>query len=221
LLDVNPIVGLRLPHKEQPRERVLSDDELLSLSAAADEEGYPFGNATKLLMLTGQRRGEVSEMRWSEISLERSLWTIPAARSKNARAHEVPLSPPVVSLLTSLPRFLASDWVFTTTGTGPISGFGRFKRRLEVAVGVTDWRIHDIRRTVASGMARLGIDPHVIEKILNHKSGIIAGVAAVYNRYGYEREKREALDRWASHVDALLQPKKLSQGTSRTKYAES
>ena len=200
MIDVNPIAGLKPPHRERPRERVLSDEDLTSLTNAADAEGYPFGDAVKLLILTGQRRSEVAEMTWSEIDFERAVWTIPPARSKNGQSHEVPLSVSAVGLLRSLPRFLASDWVFTTTGRSPISGFGRVKRRLHVAGITTDWRIHDIRRTAASGMARLGVAPHVIEKVLNHKSGIISGVAAIYNRYAYEIEKREALERWSTHI---------------------
>ena len=200
MIEVNPIAGLKPPHRERAREVVLSDEELLSLMRGADGEGYPFGTAITMLILTGQRRSEVAEMRWSEIDIERALWTIPAGRSKNGQSHEVPLSAPALRLLKSLPRFLASDWVFTTTGRVPISGFGRAKRRLCPAAGATNWRIHDIRRTVASGMARIGVDPHVIEKVLNHKSGIISGVAAVYNRYAYENEKRDALERWATHT---------------------
>jgi integrase len=203
MIDVNPIAGLRPPHRERARELVLPDQDLASLMAAADAEGYPFGDAVKLLILTGQRRSEVAEMRWSEIDLERAVWTIPAARSKNGRAHEVPLSAPALTLLKSLPRFLASDWVFTTTSRAPISGFGRLKRRLQGATRTEGWRIHDIRRTAASGMARIGVDPHVIEKVLNHKSGIISGVAAVYNRYGYEKEKRTALEKWCNFLMGL------------------
>jgi integrase len=200
MIDVNPIAGLRPPHKERARDVILSDAELASLMRAAEAEGYPFRDAVKLLILTGQRRSEIAEMRWSEVDFDRSLWTIPAARSKNGQSHEVPLSDAAISLLRSLPRFINSDWVFTTTGSSPISGFGRLKRRLHSAVGTPDWRMHDIRRTVASGMARIGVDPHVIEKVLNHKSGVISGVAAVYNRYGYEKEKRTALNRWAEHL---------------------
>jgi integrase len=214
MIDVSPIAGLKLPHKEQARERVLSDEELVALSAAADGEGYPFGDAIKLLMLTGQRRGEVAEMRWSEIDLDHSIWTIPASRSKNGCSHAIPLSVAALNLLRSAPRFLGSDYVITTTGRAPISGFGRVKKRLHMALGSSNWRTHDIRRTVASGMARLGVAPHVVEKVLNHKSGIISGVAAVYNRYGYEKEKREALNKWAFHVDALHQEsRRLSRGT--------
>jgi integrase len=203
MIDVNPVAGLKPPHKEQARERVLSDAELGCVMAAATAEAYPFGDATKLLILTGQRRGEVAEMRWSEVDLERMIWTIPSPRSKNGLAHAVPLSDAAVKVIRSLPRFLASDFLFTTTGQAPISGFGRAKDRLDAAVGTADWRTHDLRRTVATGMARIGVAPYVVEKVLNHKSGIISGVAAVYNRYGYETEKRSALDKWAKHVTNL------------------
>jgi integrase len=203
MIEVNPIAGLKPPHRERAREDVLADDDLLSLMQSADAEGYPFGEALKLLILTGQRRSEVAQMRWSELNIERATWTIPAERSKNGQSHEVPLSSDALSLLRSLPRFLASDWVFTTTGRGPVSGFGRVKRRLQAAGGSELWRIHDLRRTVASGMARIGIEPHVIEKVLNHKSGIISGVAAIYNRYAYEKEKRLALEKWAAHVGRI------------------
>ena len=206
MIDVNPIAGLKPPHRERARDRVLSDAELAALMATAQAEGYPFGDAVKLLILTGQRRGEVAEMRWAEIDLDGGMWTIPAERSKNGQRHEVPLSTPVCDVLRSLPRFVSSDYVFTTTGQSPVSGFGRMKCRLEQAIGSFDWRVHDLRRTVASGMARVGVAPHVIEKVLNHKSGIISGVAAVYNRYAYAAEKRSALDTWARHVEGLRRP---------------
>jgi integrase len=112
----------------------------------------------------------------------------------------VPLSIQVVEILKSIPRFQDSDLIFTTTGTTPVSGLGKAKYRVERAVNAFDWRVHDLRRTAASGMARLGILPHVIEKVLNHKSGMISGVAAVYNRYAYLAERRAALDIWAMHV---------------------
>ncbi|MCD7059126.1 tyrosine-type recombinase/integrase [Pelagibacterium xiamenense] len=203
MVDVHPVAGLSPLHTEAARERVLTDTELEALMDAADTEGYPFGDLFKVLALTGQRRGEVSGMRWSEIDLERAIWTIPSARSKNKQSHDVPLAPQVVAILKSVPRFLGSDFVFTTTGRTPISGFGRAKDRIDDAVGASDWRTHDLRRTVASGMARMSIPPHVVEKVLNHKSGVISGVAAIYNRYGYEKEKRKALETWADYVEAL------------------
>jgi integrase len=206
MIEVNPIAGLKPPAKEHSRERILTERELCALLVAADAEGYPFGDLFNMLILTGQRRGEVTGMRWSEIDFERRMWTIPSVRSKNAQAHDVPLSELALDILLSVPRFVGSDYVFTTTGTTPISGFGRAKDRLEAAMGATDWRTHDLRRTAASGMARLGVAPHVVEKVLNHRSGIISGVAAVYNRYGYETETREALERWSSHLQTLKEP---------------
>lgn len=205
MIEVNPIAGLKPPVKERARDRVLTDRELSALLAAAGAEGYPFGYLFMLLVLTGQRRGEVTGMRWSEIDFEGRVWTIPAVRSKNGQAHDVPLSEPVIEILQSVPRFLGSDYVLTTTGDTPISGFGRAKDRLDEAMGAVDWRTHDLRRTTASGMARLGIPPHVVEKVLNHRTGIISGVAAVYNRYGYEKEKREALAAWADYVVSLCE----------------
>jgi integrase len=203
MVDINPVAGLKPPASERSRERILTDGELGDLVAAADQEGYPFGDLIKLLILTGQRRSEVAEVRWSEIDFEARVWTIPGARTKNKQSHTVPLSAATMDVLRGLPRFLGSDYVFTTTGETPISGFGRAKDRLFAAVEAPDWRIHDLRRTVASGMARLGIVPHVVEKVLNHKSGIISGVAAVYNRYGYDLEKRDALEKWSNALRML------------------
>ncbi len=206
MIEVHPLAGLSLPHPEMARDRVLSDDELAALMATAEDEGYPFGHMFQVLAFTGQRRGEVSGMRWSEIDLDRAMWTIPVERSKNKHSHDVPLAPQVVDILRSMPRFVGSDLVFTTTGVTPVSGFGKVKKRIDEAMGADDWRVHDLRRTAASGMARLSVQPHVVEKILNHRTGVISGVAAVYNRYGYETEKREALERWAAHIAGYQAP---------------
>jgi integrase len=200
LIEINPIAGIRPPTKERHRDRVLRDGEIARLWSASEELGYPFGPLLQLLLLTAQRRGEVAEMRWSQVDFERRVWTIPSEAAKNGRAHEVPLSDMALEILRTLPRFVRPDFVFTTTGHSPISGFGRMKRNLDTRMGVTGWRLHDLRRTAASGMARLGTAPHVIEKVLNHVSGTISGVAAVYNVHGYDCEKREALQRWGSYL---------------------
>jgi integrase len=202
-IEINPVVALRAPAREVPRDRVLSDAEIVACWRAAEQEGFPFEQFAKLVMLTGQRRGEVAGMRWSEVDLEQGTWTIPAKRVKNASQHVVPLAPLCIGLLRRVPRFLGSDFVLTTTGKTPISGFGRLKRRLEGGVGSKDWRIHDIRRTVATNMAVLRVPPHVIEAVLNHRTGIVSGVAAVYNRHAYTSEKREALLKWAEHVERI------------------
>lgn len=208
-MDTNPVHKLSAPAKERPRDRVLNDEELAQVWQASDTLGYPFGPLIKLLILTAQRRGEVAGMRWSELDLNAKTWALPGSRTKNGRAHLVPLSEPAVDLLKSLPRFLKSDYVFTTTGQTPVSGFGKKKDTLDQSAHVQPWRLHDLRRTAASGMARLGVAPHVVEKILNHSSGIISGVAAVYNRYGYEDEKRAALTAWASFMEEAQHGKRL------------
>jgi integrase len=203
VISVNPITGLKPPSPENSRDRVLTDAELTQLLRAAQEEGYPFGDLLRVLTLTGQRRGEVADMRWSEIDMDGTVWHIPGARTKNRLSHDVPLTRAVIEMLRYMPRFSGSDFVFTTTGNTPVSGFGRAKERVVDGLGFPDWRLHDLRRSAASGMARLGVAPHVIERVLNHKSGIISGVAAVYNRYGYEKEKRDALEIWGNHLASL------------------
>jgi integrase len=203
MIEINPIAGLKPPTKPRARDRVLTDGELARLMDAAKHEGYPFGTIAQVLLLTAQRRGEVSGMKWTSIDFEAGVWSIASENAKNGLAHDVPLSVPVLDLLRCVPRFIGSDYVFTTTGKTPVSGYGRAKDRLDDAVGTEGWWYHDLRRTAASGMARIGVSPHVIEKVLNHKSGIISGVAAVYNRYSYSLEKRAALEQWAAHVTQL------------------
>lgn len=206
IIDASPIVGLKQSTKEKPRERVLADEELRTLWAAADAEGYPFGDCIKLLILCGQRRAEVAEMRWSELDFERGLWTLPSTRAKNGRQHTVPVTDAMLASLRKVPRFLGSDFVFTTGGKSPISGFGRLKRRIDKAMpeGTPPWIIHDLRRTMSTNLAMLGVPQPVTEALLNHKTGVVSGVAAIYNVYSYADEKREALATWSRHVTNLV-----------------
>ncbi len=199
-IEFSPCHGVKKPAKENPRDRVLLDDEMFKVKSEFESMPYPFGPLFMLLMLTAQRRGEVSGMCWSELDFKNKVWMIPKERAKNGRAHMVPLSDKALQILESVPRFLHSDLVFTTTGKTPVSGYGKIKKRIDDATGVSGWRIHDLRRTAASGMARLEVPPYVVEKILNHISGTFSGVLGVYNQYGYDREKREALNKWAEHV---------------------
>lgn len=204
MIETSPVAHLKPPTKETARERVLSDAELKTCWRMAELEGFPFAQCVQLMMLTGQRRGEVSGMRWSELDLDNGLWSLPSTRVKNSTAHIVPLAPLAVDILKSVPRFQNSDLVFTTTGTTSISGFGRLKERLDAAFAdAEDWRFHDLRRTMATNMAMLRVAPHIIEAVLNHKSGIVSGVAAIYNRHAYLDEKREALELWAKKVEEL------------------
>lgn len=217
MLEASPLTGMKLPTKETPRERVLSNDELWALWAACDADGYPFGDCTKLLILSGQRRTEVAEMKWSELDLDNRLWTLPSARAKNGKQHTVPITDAMLAVLRRVPRYLSSDYVFTTTGKTPISGFGRVKDRMDKALpkGTTPWTIHDLRRTMSTNLAMLGVPQPVTEALLNHKSGVVSGVAAIYNVYSYADEKREALEKWNRHL-TKIQKSHLAQPAEKT-----
>ena len=162
----------------------------------------PYGGIVEFLALTGQRRDEAARATWTEFDLDRSTWTIPGERTKNAKSHIVHLSPSTVAVLKRMPRHEA--WVFTITGDKPFSRFSAEKRKLDNLAGVNGWRLHDLRRTCVSGMARLGIAPHVADKVLNHQAGTISGVAAVYQRHDFLAERKEALERWAAHVVEIV-----------------
>lgn len=202
-IETSPCHGIKKPAKEKPRDRVLDDRELHEILSASSREGYPFGPVFQLLILTAQRRNEVSGMRWNELDFKNKNWTIPKERAKNGKAHIVPLSDVAINILESIPRFLHSDLVFTTNGKTPVSGLDKVRRRMICSTKIDNWKIHDFRRTAASGMARLGVTPYVVEKILNHVSGTFSGVLGVYNQYGYDREKRDALDKWANCISNL------------------
>lgn len=201
IVDASPVLGTRAPTRENARDRVLDDSEITRVLKASAVEPYPYAQFLPLLLATAQRRGEVSKMRWSEIDFDAMIWVIPAALSKNGKPHVVPLSGYALRLIDTIPRWGGSDYVFTTTGRSPISGFSKALRHIHAQSETTEWRFHDLRRTAASGMARLGIAPHVVEKVLNHISGTISGVAAVYNRYGYDAERRDALDAWGEALN--------------------
>lgn len=209
-IEASPMMGTKAPTRERARDRVLTPAEITRLVAACRAEPYPFGPYTLMLLITAQRRGEVANMRWSEIDWEAKVWEIPAERSKNGKPHLVPLSPLALSVLRDVPRFERCDLVFTTTRTTPISGITKMVIRLQEASETSGWRLHDLRRTAATEMAKMGIVPHVVEKVLNHISGTISGVAAVYNRYGYDAEKRDALTQW----DGLLERLQAGSGTA-------
>jgi len=205
VLDVSPIAGIKAPAAETARDRVLSDDELKAVWEAADALEPVYAGFIKLLILTGQRLREVSEMEWKEIDLDAKLWTLPAARAKNSIEHSIPLSDQTVEILKALPRIAGSNFVFTINGRNPIRGTHLVKRRIDkLAPPTPPWVLHDIRRTVASGMARLGINLPVIEKLLNHVSGSFAGIVGVYQRHSFSDEKRVAMQAWARHVEGIV-----------------
>jgi integrase len=216
-LEASPASNIKPPGREISRDRVLSDNELRVVWRCSEAAGWPFGHLFRLLMLTAQRLGEVSAMRWADIDLGKATWTVPSDIAKNGVANEVPLSPAAIAVLGSVPSLGREGYIFPAlNGSGrPVSGFSKAKARVDKAItaefattgaAMPPWRLHDLRRSAASGMARLGIAPHVIEKVLNHISGSLAGVAGVYNRFGYGPEKRHALERWAGHVQRLIDP---------------
>jgi integrase len=203
--------------------RVLSDDELRLIWKASDALNYPFPELTKLLILTMQRRSEVAGICRSEVDVAGKLWTLPAARAKNGEEHEVPLSDAALAILASCPRIGRGDLYLSRFGNTPTSGFSKAKSDLDAKIlkirmkeahgrgesadtikPLAHWTWHDLRRSGASGLARLDLaDIVVTEKILNHTNGVLRGVAGVYNRATYADRKRAALDAWAHHVVEL------------------
>jgi integrase len=190
--------------KEKPRDRVLKPEELKSIWAACREDDY--GDIIKLLMLTAQRADEIARLQTDELHDE--MIVLPQNRTKNNRAHVVPLSEPAKTILAPL----RSDrlCVFGRDGAG-FSGWSRAKATLDQRIAqqtgkpLPHWTPHDLRRTAATGMADLGVHPHIIEAVLNHVSGHKGGVAGIYNRATYDREKRDALNLWAEHLLAVIE----------------
>ena len=201
LLETSPCLGVKKPTKDRSRDRVLDAAETRAIWQAADHVGVPFGPIVKLLLLTAQRRSEVGSMQWGHLDLDAREWTLPAELTKSNRAHIVPLTPEACRLIASLPRF-SDVYVFGASNPGrPFSDYAIGKQRLDSVAQVPNWTLHDLRRTAATQMARLGTPPHVVERILNHTSGTFGGVAGVYNRFQYVPEMRAALDRWAKAID--------------------
>jgi integrase len=212
----NPFQGLPISTTTATRERVLSDSEIAEVWAAASTLSYPFGPFFRLAVLTMQRREEVAGMLWSEISADLSVWTLPGSRMKSGRPHDVHLSGPAREILRSLPRSEGCDYVFSTTGRTPISGISKAKVVLDAAIitaraqtakaseakplPLAPWRIHDLRRSGVSFLARQGFDSIIADKLLAHQPAKLLGVAAVYQRHDFARERAVALDVWAAHV---------------------
>lgn len=191
LLEHSPVP--KLTFKAESRARYLSDEELKAVWKRAGVVGYPYGNIVQLLILTGQRRGEIANLRWEWINGD--LITFPAWITKNGREHRLPIAPVTQAVLASVPRTENCDLLFPSRldETKPFNGWSKCKRRFDKKLPFSDYTLHDLRRTFASNLARLGTPIHVTERILNHVSGTVSGVAAVYNRYSYEEEMREAV----------------------------
>jgi integrase len=201
----NPCSGIHRPDKPVARDRVLEGGEIGRFWTAAGAERPEMAVLLRLLLLTGCRLNEVAGMRWPELSDDRATWTIPSSRTKNKRSHVVPLPPLARDLIASLTTVEGTvGYVFTTNGRVPVSGWTRIKRRLDAAMRIPPWRLHDVRRSFVTGLAELGIRPDVIELAVNHRSGMRGGIAGTYNRSELLPERRAALETWASHVEGLI-----------------
>src|ERR1700724_415683 len=185
VIDASPAEGVPLPGKEVARDRVLTNNELASVIRAAR-----------------QRREEVAQMVGDEIDFNSRTWTLPGSRTKNGKPHIVHLSEACIKLIKRASRL--GSYVFSISGVKPFQNYTNAKRALDELSGVTGWRLHDLRRTCVSGMARLGVPPHVADKILNHQSGTISGVAAVYQRHHFLAERKLALERWGQYIETLV-----------------
>ena len=211
LIEATPSSLVERPGEEVQRDRTLATDEIRDVWELAPMLGYPLSAFFRAALLTGQRRSEVAGMRWADVDLDAGVWTLPAELTKASRGHAVPLSPAMVELLRGIPRI--GDYAFTANGRTPIIGFGKAKDRLDGAIAIARkntsrppaerWTIHDLRRTTATEMARLGVPRLVIGRVLNHAD---RGVTAIYDRHSYLAEKRQALEAWAAFVTGLTSP---------------
>jgi integrase len=213
LVDANP-AALTNVTAEKKRDRVLANDELAEIWEALPAND--FGTILKLLILTGQRKREIADLRWPEVNLDRGVIALPARRAKNRREHAIPLSVAAAVILDKQMRREGRDLVFGV-GHGGFGGWSKAKSRLDQAIfearkkankkakPMEPWIVHDLRRAVATGMAEIGVQPHVIEAVLNHVSGHKAGVAGIYNKATYQREKAAALALWADHIQSIAQ----------------
>jgi integrase len=200
--------------KSGGRDRVLNDHEIRSFWQGCHAIGWPFGPLLKLMLLLGQRgHKEIGGMVWTEIDRVGRIWHLPGSRTKNGLPNDLHLSDLGMKVIDSIPRQPPlperPDFMFSTTRCGPSSGFVYAKVRLVKFVGSDDWTFHDLRRTMATGMAKLGVRLEVTEAVLNHTSGKRGGLVAVYQRYDYAAEKREALDQWAAYIETLIKPPRL------------
>jgi integrase len=212
LVDANPCHGMKAPPAPKARDRVLSDEEVVRVWRASEKVGGLGGAVVRFLLATGQRKGEVTGARWDDVDLEAGVWTIPGERAKNGKAHEVDLPPLALAILRERPRL--GPFIFGANGDAPFQGMGKAKERLDKALvddaneaglpQLEPWRLHDLRRTAASGMAALGFQPAVIERVLNHVSGAQGGLVGVYQRFDYRAQRKQAVEAWCAHIEGAL-----------------
>jgi integrase len=211
LIESNPVERLKPPSKERSRERALSDEEIAVIWQATAEMGYPYGGFYRLLLLTGQRRGQAVQMTWDEVDFGRRTWTTPGHKMKAGKEHVIALSDLAIEVLSEARELgNGSRYVFSCDGVRPLNGFAKPRARLDKMTAqiagkpLPAWRVHDFRRTMTHGLAQLGVAPHIADKVLAHASGTINGVAAVYNRYAYMDERKAALCAWGNRVAEIV-----------------
>lgn len=206
-IDASPLERLSvkaLCGASEARERILTDAELLAVWDAAGEMGHPYGPCFKMLILTGAREREIADLSWREVDVDKAMLIIPATRTKADRAHEIPLAPVALDLIKSLPRFASGDFIFTTTaGTKSINGFSKAKARIDRLSGVTDWKIHDLRRSMRTHLSALPVQDMVRELVIGHAK---KGLHRVYDQHSYQEEKRECLELWEKRLFAIVAP---------------
>jgi len=212
-IPLSPCSGMDTPPAVVPRDRVLSDAELARIWLAAATAGKLFGPIVRLLIATGQRREEVSGLDWSEIDQHSRLWTLPKERAKNGIAHLVPLNECAIEVLRGLcggqEEWPRKGVIFATSGGKKYIAHAKGKQQLDRLIScdghseMAAWRLHDLRRTLATGFQRLGVRFEVTEAVLNHLSGAKAGVAGTYQRHDWSVEKRQALDQWSKHIRVI------------------
>jgi integrase len=205
IVDANPMIGATRPSLPPARDRVLSDRELGAVWRGSGDSEY--GTIVKLAILLAARRTEIGGMRWGEVDFARSTWELPAERSKNGLKHILPLPQVALDIISAVPRRADRDHLFGSRANVGFTLWSVEKRALDrrLAGQVQSWRLHDLRRTAATRMCDIGVAPHVVEQILNHRSGHKSGVAGIYNRSSYEREVRAALALWSDHVGTLVE----------------
>jgi integrase len=202
VIDTNPCAGVERPKPSPARERVLTDDEIRTLWSACADEG-PFGDVVKVLLITGQRLQEVARMRREELSADGTVWTLPAARTKNRREHVLSLPPRAREIICGR----SGDYLFSFDGNTPLGAWSTLKRRLDARMpGVAAWKFHDLRRTAVTGMARAGADLHVIERAINHASGSFGGIVGVYQKHRFADEVARALQAWERLLVSIVEP---------------
>jgi integrase len=219
-IETNPVIGTRKIDEGGSRERVLTQTELVQLWAALGQSNSvplgQYGDVVRLLILTGQRKNEIAALRWDEVDFDRAVITLPPARTKNNRTHELPLSPLALAILQRQPRRKGQEFVFPNRNGGRFVNWQEGRVRLDKAIAQSmsgkatkdhrgPWRLHDLRRTAVTGMAELGVLPHIVEAVVNHVSGHKAGVAGTYNRAKYADDMRNALCKWADYVESLAE----------------